>query len=530
MYGRPTGAVPAGYEEIMKVLFIHSEQDPYAPNKPLETLERVQFGISYISSILKGEGHRTALLVVDPDTVEKVDQKIREFDPGLICYTSVYTEYHIIKRAMARAKKALPEVFAILGGPHASLNPEECLSEPIDALCVGEGEYATLELVEQLEAGRHPRGIPNLYIKDPKGGVERNKPRPFLEDLDSLPFPDRNMWLPWVSNPYSRPSLIVGRGCPFQCTYCCNHALRKVAEGRYVRLRSPGNIVAELESIKKANPYLGEVYLEVETLGAKNDWAFELCDLLATFNSSQDIPVVFGTNLRITPNRDYDDLFAALAGSNFRFVNIGLESGSERVRREILNRRYSNEDIVRAVETARKHGLQVGFYNLIGLPGETKADFRETIRVNRICQPDWFLTAVFFPYPGTKLHETCRGMGLLDNGVDTDLERRKAILDLPGFSKRQVERRRAWSPWLIYRGHKPLKELLWLVIMAKVYSNRRLIKIHRRLIKGYFLKRADPELRKLIEACYTFEAEEPSLEEPEAVASAVAGDGEPERG
>ncbi len=498
----------------MKVLFVHSEQDPYTPNKPLETLERVQFGISYISSVLKKEGHRTALLMVSPDSVERVEERIAEFDPGLICFTSVFTEFQVIQRAMARSRKSFPQAFAILGGPHATLNPEACLKEPVDAVCVGEGEYATLELVQQLEAGRSPAGIPNLCIKKSDGSIERNQPRPFLDDLDSLPFPDRDMWLPWVSNPYSRPSLLVGRGCPFQCTYCCNHALRHVAEGKYVRLRSPANIVAELESMKKANPYLGEVYLEVETLGVNMAWAFELCGLLRDFNAPLKIPVVFGTNLRVTPNRDYNKLFAALGSSNFRFVNIGLESGSERVRREILNRRYSNRDIISAVETAREHGLQVGFYNLIGLPGETRADFAETIRVNRICQPDWFLTAVFFPYPGTKLHETCREMGLLDNGLDTDLERRRPILDMPGFSKRQQERRRAWFPWLIYRGHRKTKELLWLVAMAKVYSNRRLIKFHRWLIKKYFLKRVDDDLRELIEACYTFDGEEPSLKEP----------------
>lgn len=493
----------------MRILFVHSEQDPYTSAKPLETLERVQFGISYISALLKNEGHETALLIVDPDTAGRAEWRIGQFDPQLICFTSVFTEFHLIRQAMARASRFFPRTYRVLGGPHATLNPEECLEEPVDAVCVGEGEYAVLELVAQLEAGEKPHGIANLYIKNEDGTVERNQPRPFLEDLDSLPFPDRDMWLPWVSNPYSRPSLLLGRGCPFQCTYCCNHALRKVAEGRYVRLRSPQNIVAELESLKKANPYLGEVYLEVETLGVDQAWALDLCELLKDFNASQKIPVVFGTNLRVTPNRDYDTLFSALAAANFRFVNIGLESGSERVRREILNRRYSNQDIIAAVGEARRHGLQVGFYNLIGLPGETRRDFRETIRMNRICQPDWFLTAVFFPYPGTKLHDTCREMGLLDDGYDTELERRRPILELPGFSKKQQERRRALFAWLVYRGHRRFRELLWLVVMGKVYSNRRLIKIHRYLVRSFFLRRVDPETRELIQACYTFEAEEP---------------------
>jgi radical SAM superfamily enzyme YgiQ (UPF0313 family) len=76
--------------------------------------------------------------------------------------------------------------------------------------------------VEQLESGRKPGKIPNLYIKHGTR-IERNEPRPFMEDIDGLPFPDREMWAPRLANPLSRPSRLAGRGCPYQCTYCCNH-------------------------------------------------------------------------------------------------------------------------------------------------------------------------------------------------------------------------------------------------------------------------------------------------------------------
>lgn len=474
----------------MNVLFVHTEQDPYSPDKPLEILERVQFGISYISSLLKEHGHDTRLAVLCEETVDGIDGHLRDFDPGLVCFTSVFTEYHIILKVAARVKRNHPHRFILLGGPHATLKPDECLAEGVfDAICVGEGEYPTLELAEQLQAGGIPGGIPNLIFMRPGGEVERNAPRPFLEDLDSLPFPDREMWMPWCANPTSRPSVLVGRGCPFSCSYCCNHALRETAPGRYVRLRSPANVVAELAAMKKAQPGFGEVYLEVETLGVNREWALELCESLREFNAALEFPVTFGSNLRVTPNADYDELFAALASANFRFLNIGLESGSERIRREVLNRRYSNDDILRTVETARRHGLQVGIYNLIGLPGETPRDFRETTRVNRACQPDWFLLSVFYPYPGTELSDTCYRLGLIDGPADPYLERRRPVLDMPQFSKRQVGRRRDWFPLLVYRGHRPTRELLWLVSMAKIYSNRRLADVHRRLMERYYARK-----------------------------------------
>ena len=440
----------------------------------------MQFGISYISAVLRSEGHETRLVVPTPQTVDAVEEHIRRFDPGLVCFTSVYSVFDFLSGIAERVKKRNPDIFLLVGGPHASLDPEKCLQSAFDAVCVGEGEFPTLELAEQLESGRSPGGIPNLHIKS-GSRIDRNPARPFLGDIDTLPFPDREMWLPWLANPLSRPSVLAGRGCPFQCTYCCNHALGRLAEGRYVRLRSPENIVREITGFKRVLPLMEEVYLEVETLGANLEWAIELCSELERMNAGFELPVRFGSNLRVTPNTDYEELFAAFARSNFRFINIGLESGSERIRRDVLKRNYSNEDILRAVRTARKHGLEVGMYDLIGLPGETRADFRETVRVTRMCQPDWFLLSVFFPYPGTELYDTCLGLGLLDAAPDKELERRRPALDLPGFSKRQVGRRYTWSPLLFYGRHRPLHGILWLVAMGKIFSNRRLLRAWRAL-------------------------------------------------
>ncbi len=316
----------------MNVLFIYSEQDPYTPEKPLEWQERVQFGISYISSFIKKEGHRTRLLVLTRQTEAWIDEFVEDFRPELICFTAVYSEFAFLEKVAQRVKSRHPEIFTLAGGPHVSLNPESSLRGPFDAVCVGEGEYPTLELLEQLESGKEPSSIPNLWIKK-NGEIERNATRPVIEELDSLPFPDREMWEPWIAHPSWRPSVLSGRGCPFQCTYCCNHALRRLAPGKYVRYRSPENIIAEIEEIKERYPDAGEIYLEVETLGFDSQWALNLCAALQDLNKRLKNPPIYGANLRITPKRDYRELFMALKSSNFRFVNIGLESGSERLRR-----------------------------------------------------------------------------------------------------------------------------------------------------------------------------------------------------
>jgi len=469
----------------LNVLFVHAEEDHFSRDKPLAGYERMQFGISYISSVLKEEGHETRLVVPTREDDSRVFDNIRDFNPGLICFTSVYTVFDFMTEVAGRVKRRYPDIFLAVGGPHASLRPDECLESAFDAVCVGEGEYPTLELAEQLEGGRFPQGIPNLFIKH-GNSVERTPTRPFLENIEALPFPDREMWLPWLANTLSRRSVLAGRGCPFQCTYCCNHALRRLADGKYVRLRSPENIADEILSIKRVLYLMEEMYLEVETLGADLEWALELCSRLEHINEQYDVAIAYGTNLRVTPNADYEELFAALKRSNFEFINIGLESGSERVRRDILKRNYSNQDVMRAVSAAREQGLKVGLYNLIGLPGETREDFRETARINRACQPDWYLLSAFFPYPGTELHKTSLEQGLLDGPLDRKLERRRPVLDQPGFTKRQIKRRLTWSPLLFHIGRKPLRVIMRQVIMGKIYSNPRLLGLYRAYRKRFF--------------------------------------------
>lgn len=471
----------------MNVLFVFSEQDPFTQDKPLEVQERVQFGISYISSLLKLNGHETRLVVLTQRGKDRLDETVEEFRPGLVCFTSVYSEYGFISSLSREFKIRHPGIYTALGGPHASLRPEECIRDGFDAVCVGEGEYPTLELVEQLQEGRRPSGIPNLWIRN-DGQVEKNPSRAFIQDLDSLHFPDREMWDPWIAMPAYRPSVLVGRGCPFKCTYCCNHALRRVAPGRYVRYRSPGNVVGEIEDFVARYPEAREVYLEVETFGQDLGWAYQLCDALREMNGRLEHPLVFGTNLRVTPRTDFEGLFESFKRAGFRFINIGVESGSEKIRREVLKRDYSNEDIRRAVKSAHDHGLEVGTYNLVGLPGETRRDFKETIRLNRECQPEWFLLAVFYPYPGSDLYRTAEEQGLLKGPPDSDLERRKPVMELPGFSKRQIKRRLTWFAWLIYRGHKPTGAILYVTALGKIFANRRLLSVYRAAQERKFRK------------------------------------------
>lgn len=459
----------------MHILFIYSVDEIHSFDKPLYAPDLIQFGISYISSFLKKHLHRTRLVVLSRLLGRKnyriIDKYLEEFRPRLICFTAVSSEYRFIADMAKYIKSHYPDICLLIGGPHVSLSPEGILEDDFDALCVGEGEGPALELVSQLEKGISAFGIPNLWIKNGPA-IKRNSPRPFWEDLDALPFPDRKMWDEWIPEGSGLIfPVLLGRGCPFECTYCCNHALRKIAPGAYVRFRSAENIIEEIEEIIAEYPRAEKIYLEVETIGINKEWAMELCRKLQHLNAALKQPLSFGANLKITANADLEELFAEFKKSNFSFINIGLESGSERVRREILKRNYSNQDIINAVRLAKKYGLRVHFYNMIGIPGETLDDFRETVKMNQACLPDSHYTYIFHPYPGTVLYDLCKEKGLLKKDLDTEMERHKAVLDLPGFTKRQIQKSFLWFGYYFYKGRRPTYKLLAKVLASKIRLN-----------------------------------------------------------
>ncbi len=447
----------------MKVLCVYS-RTTYSLKRELHSPSDIPFGISYIATVLKEAGYQVELTVLTPTTdLRKRFQRIfTEFSPELVCLTSVSSQMPLIRRAGRVIKEIRPSAFVILGGVHATLNPEESIGlDFLDAICVGEGEESVLELARQLEAGKKPSGIGNLWIKDrEKGVVEKNRRLPFRTDLDSLPFIDRRMWEPFISNKKGMIyTVLAGRGCPNRCTYCSNHALAKVTTGKYVRFRSPENIIEEIKSLREFDPLAETIFLETETIGANLKYTYELLECMAEYNRTQDKPVRFGTNLALNPRiKKNRKLLEAFKKANVDFFRIGLESGSERIRREVLNRpNYRNEDLIEFCKMAREYDIKYTINILIGLPGETKEDFQETIKVTRMCRPTYGVSvSIFYPYPGTRLHKVCMEQNLISDKVQESVfERTATYLKLPGFSPWQVKMEFILFHYKVFKGYEP---------------------------------------------------------------------------
>ncbi len=462
----------------MNVLFIFSFGRALSIEKPLGSPLYIQFGISYLSSLLKQHNHDTKLLIVSRSFGNKnydiVRKKIEIFKPDIIGFYSVATQYKFISNISKFIKLNYPEIFLIIGGPHATLNPDKVVKDSFDAICIGEGEEPMLELANMLQKNEFPSNIKNLWIKK-DSILEKNQMAPFYEKLDLLPFPDRTIWeeyIDYVPNFVGNNiSIILGRGCPYSCPYCCNHALRKITDGNYVRFRSPQNIIEEIKLVHEKYPLENNVFLEIESFNINKEWAIKVCNEIEKYNKSLVTPLSFGSNIRITPNANFEPLFEACRRANISPLNIGLESGSERVRKDILKRNYSNDDVIKTINLAKKYGLSYKFQVMIGIPGETIEDLKETIKICRICQPKEVLLYIFYPYPGTDLYELCKKMKLLQEQIDVKMERRQAIMNLPGFNKKQIQRSYRWFNYNVYKGYKPRVKLILKVIINFLNPN-----------------------------------------------------------
>jgi anaerobic magnesium-protoporphyrin IX monomethyl ester cyclase len=476
----------------LPIVCIYTVESYITLEKPLDCGNFIPFGISMIASVLKREGHKVKFLVFTPDTplVKSLRPVIESFQPKLICLTAVSTQFPLVNRVAEAVKQIDPHIFVALGGPYASIMPDEAIVNPfLDAICIGEGDEAIIALAAQIESGLSPTGIHNFWIKKRTAEgietIEKNSPAPFINDLDSLPFIDRELLRPWIEHPDKEPAILVGRGCPFSCSYCSNHMLRKLAKGRYVRYRSPNNILREIEQITENNP-VTNIYLEVETIGSNIEYALQLGNALAEFNKLRKVPIIFQINLAITSKFIKDialinRLLSVFHQANIKYINVGLESGSERIRSEILRRPpYANVDIIHFCDIARTYDININLFVMIGLPDETIHDFQQTIDVLKRCEPNAIFLSIFYPYPGTDLYKFAKAKGLFDGRTISHVAERQSVhVHLPEFPRRRILLEYILLDFKVYRGR-------WSLLRRVLHTLKIAIKMNPKFNRWYY--------------------------------------------
>ena len=208
----------------------------------------IPLGISYISSLLKQHGHNTyAVLLVQGVPLERNLSDIEQ-DTDLICLSITSTDCWLyVKSLLNKIKQYCNKIKIIAGGPYVTLTPEDIIQdENIDAICIGEGEKAIVEYADSYQNGILGNNkIDNIYMKE-NGKLIKCDRSVFIEDIDSLPYPDRHMWDKWVFD-LQQHKVLTERGCPNRCVYCANHKLAKASQGKYLRHRKPSEVINEIK-------------------------------------------------------------------------------------------------------------------------------------------------------------------------------------------------------------------------------------------------------------------------------------------
>jgi len=223
------------------------------------------------------------------------------------------------------------------------------------------------------------------------------------------------------------------RGCPFQCTYCANHALVELYRGKgpYVRYRSIPHLMGEIESVLKRYPGIGFLGFHDDTFTLTPRWTR---DFLDAYSARFKTPFwCNATADSITP-----ELAARLKQAGCFEVRIGVESGNDAIRTEILRKKVPRAAIVAAFQSLREAGIFTYAFNMVGLPFETPATLRETIALNQEIRPDHVFCSVFFPYPGTQSHALCREKGWIAETAVASYFAHESALNQPTISRREV--------------------------------------------------------------------------------------------
>jgi anaerobic magnesium-protoporphyrin IX monomethyl ester cyclase len=386
----------------------------------------INHGIAALSGVLKSKGHETGLLHVCeglwpiPEP-EEIVARVRAFRPDLVAFSVMSQQYQWSARTaeILRSEVGVPMV---IGGVHCTMVPEEVVEDAhFDYVCVGEGEFALLELVERLAGGGDPTTVPNMRIPArfaPAGQAISNPVAPF-PDLATLPDQDFELFdldhIVRVKKGWM--GMLTSRGCPYKCTYCFNKEIvdRYVEDGavarpkEYLRHFPVARVIEEIRELKRRHPHISTLIFDDDLFTLNREYVAEFTAAYGA--SGLGLPYVVNAHVQ----QFSEEMARQLKESGCMIVKYGLESGSERVRRDVLWRFMTNAQIERSFAAAHKYDLHTSAFVMFGLPFEGREEILETIQLCARIKMGRFRWAIFFPFPGTAGYRIAHENGLIDH-------------------------------------------------------------------------------------------------------------------
>ncbi len=350
-------------------------------------------GIAVLSALAKSKGAEVSLQMIDSSDYQQGIKINLEADVHAISFPSLQFPLaeKVIKQIASEKKNGL----IVVGGVHATVNRESIIELPeVDMVVSGEGEESFCWLLDNPSKPLTKCQIPNVHIR---GNALCSLEKASYQDINNLPYPDRSLFdLRLLKR---APEFILSRGCPFACSYCINEFLDETF-GVKIRRKSPEYCMGEFEDAFKL-------------IGIPSDTILTFHDDVFLLSKSwlHDFGKLYKTNFQnpfrcnTTASAVTEAKAQLLKEMNCAEVWIGVETGNEEFRMNILKKKQTNEQIVKAFDIINKYGLKGVSFNLHGCPGETTKHLKETIELNMRCKPYSVITSMFIPFHGTSLRE-----------------------------------------------------------------------------------------------------------------------------
>lgn len=399
--------------------------------KNLYTMERL--GVMQISAMACQAGWRTRLLVTDALSYRQIGEAIRDFSPAILAFSVMSPEFPYMDR-LARKLHQDFGIFTLFGGSHPTFFPGIIQSPHIQAVACGEADRSFPAFLRAFQAGESFTGIPGMHFHRPEGVIQ-NPHALLVEDLDTLPFPDRSLEANGV--PLHRLSrshiFMASRGCPNQCTYCFNHKYNQLFKecGKIIRRRGVDHLLREMKEVRDR---YGMDFAYID------DDIFTLCsaEWLQEFarRYPEELGVPFMVNVHVNFVRE--EHLDLLKTAGCELICFGIECGDEAVSNELLKRRIRNEDILRLSGWLHERRFRFMTQNILALPVEhpLAADL-QTLDLNIRSRPHYSVAHIFFPLPGTDLAEYCQTRGFYQPRAANLPERTNSFSALRFSSRRE---------------------------------------------------------------------------------------------
>ncbi|MBT0158899.1 radical SAM protein [Candidatus Bathyarchaeota archaeon A05DMB-2] len=367
----------------------------------------IPLGIAYLGAVCEKAGHEVTVIDCQAERLsfDAFRKRVAQTNAEVVGMTSTTLTYKSALENARIAKEELPNCTTVLGGCHATFWDENALNEcpSLDIIVRREGEITFIELLEKLKSKSSLNGVLGVTFRNRDGGITRNEDRPFIENLDDLPFPAHHL-LPLSSFHVVGKTifpLTTSRGCVYWCEFCT--AVRMF--GRRYRMRSAKNVVDEIEMIyKKYGQDQFTFYDDAFTVDRQR--VVDICNEIHRRN----LPIHWDCETRV--DMVDRDLLQKMHDAGCIAVWFGVESGSQNVL-EKMQKKIKLDQTKLAFKTAREIGLMTVASVVLGFPGETEETAWETINFVKELDPDDIGFYIATPYPGTPMYDLVKSKGWL---------------------------------------------------------------------------------------------------------------------